>query len=212
MTIQNNASETERFNHWSQTYEQHLGQFFLFDPVQRKVLQQVAAIIGNAEPLCILDVGCGTGRLLRKAATRWPKARLVGVDLAEGMIEIARCMTPGAEFVVSGAETLPLPDESVDAAISTISFHHWQDQTAGLRNVVRVLRPGGVFCLADIVLPVWFTRFYRVVNPIALAHTYQHFRETTSATMAGLFTNAGLRVVSQHRIRAGFVLVTTGVK
>jgi len=49
------------------------------------------------------------------------------------MIVSARRFTPGAAFYVGRGESLTLPDHSVDVAFSTISFHHWKDQAAGLR-------------------------------------------------------------------------------
>ena len=82
-------------------------------------------------PQVILDVGCGTGRLLRKAKQQWPDAHLVGVDAAEKMIQQATELFPEAEFHVAMAEALPLPDASVDLAFSTMSFHHWANQAQG---------------------------------------------------------------------------------
>src|SRR5579883_1550856 len=129
----NKAHDIDRFSRWSRTYERSYLQGLIFDRAHR------------AAPESILDVGCGTGRFLRQAAQRWPGASLIGVDPAEGMIEMARRLTPGATFYVSMAEELPLPGASVDVAVTTLSFHHWSDQAAGVREVARVLRPGGRF-------------------------------------------------------------------
>ena len=100
-------------------------------------------------PDTVLDVGCGTGRLLRKAKARWPNAQFIGVDPATGMIENARRLMPDAKFYVSQAESLPLPDASVNLVFSTASFHHWQDKEKGLREIKRVLQVGGLLFLAD---------------------------------------------------------------
>ena len=62
------------------------------------------------------------------------------------MIEIARRRSrrlPNAEFIVAGAEELPFPDASFDRVWSIHAFHHWEDQTKGLAECRRVLRPGG---------------------------------------------------------------------
>jgi ubiquinone/menaquinone biosynthesis C-methylase UbiE len=117
-----NAEDIERFHRWSDTYETFWGGGF-FDRAQQAALDLVA---GGEElsPGTLLDVGCGTGRLLRAAARRWPEARLIGVDPAEGMVVVARRLMPAAEFHVARAESLPLPDAVVDVAVSTISFHH----------------------------------------------------------------------------------------
>src|SRR5579884_2541983 len=128
----------------------------LFDPAHHAALALAAEYV--LRPESVLDVGCGTGRLLREARDIWPEAHFVGVDPAPGMVEVAQRLTPGATFFVGPAEALPLPDASADVALSTISFHHWGDQAAGVREVARVLRPGGCFVLVDVLFPRWLLR------------------------------------------------------
>ncbi|MEU3723193.1 class I SAM-dependent methyltransferase [Streptomyces sp. NPDC031705] len=100
-------------------------------------------------PRTVLDIGCGTGKLLEEAGSRWPGARLYGIDPADRMVEIARRRLPGAELAVGRAERLPLPDASVDLVVSTTAFGHWSDAAAGLREVRRVLSPGGSVMIAE---------------------------------------------------------------
>jgi ubiquinone/menaquinone biosynthesis C-methylase UbiE len=188
--------DVEHFEQWSKTYEQSYLQRLLFDRVHTAILGAIAAT--GVAPSSILDAGCGTGRLLRAARARWPEARLFGVDPAEGMIGIARQLTPDATFTVGAAEALPLPAASVDLVVSTLSFHHWANQAAGLGEIVRVLRPGGRFLLADVTAPRWISRLFG--NP----------RARDRATLRSLFAAAGLRVVSQRRILSRFVALTVG--
>jgi ubiquinone/menaquinone biosynthesis C-methylase UbiE len=147
-------------------------------------------------PGVLLDVGCGTGRLLRSAARRWPKTHLIGVDPAPGMVAEARRLTPQARFHSGSAEQLPLPDASVDLVLSTMSFHHWQNQGAGLPEIARVLRSGGYFVLADASMPAWWGRFdhgARFQDPARLKSSIQA---------------ANLRVLNQERFFLGHVIVT----
>jgi SAM-dependent methyltransferase len=192
--------DIQRFHRWSRTYERSLGQRFFFDPVHRGVVELVAGHLDGHGAAQVLDIGCGTGRLLRRAASRWPSARLVGVDPAEGMIENARRLTPAATCLVGKGEWLPLSDSSAEVAFSTVSFHHWGDQAAGVREVARVLRPGGLFCLADIALPA------------LAAALIPHSRIHTRGEMRLLFEQAGLTVVEQKSLRGGAVLATIGRK
>lgn len=72
------------------------------------------------------------------------------------MVEQAQHLAPGIIFSDGPAEHLPLPDASVDLVLSTLSFHHWADQSAGFREIARVLRPGGRLLLADHTAPRLF--------------------------------------------------------
>jgi ubiquinone/menaquinone biosynthesis C-methylase UbiE len=190
--------DVDQFHRWSSTYESSLGQPFLFGPVHRRVLRLVASARDGTPPAEILDIGCGTGRLLRRAGRRWPGAKLLGVDPADGMVQVARRLTPGATIGAGQGEQIPLADASVDVVFSTISFHHWADQAAGVREVARVLRPGGCFCLADAALPGPF------------GGVLPHSRIHTRLEVAALFAQAGLDIAAQRSLYAGFVVATIG--
>ena len=73
-------------------------------------------------------------------------------DPSRGMVAEARRQTPGAVIHQAPAEQLPLPDATIDLVTSTTSFHHWSDQLGRVRQAARVLRPGGLFVLADMSL------------------------------------------------------------
>jgi ubiquinone/menaquinone biosynthesis C-methylase UbiE len=175
MTDPNDINGLQHFNHWSETYERSFMQWIIFDRVHRRVL---ALIPANFVPANIVDIGCGTGRLLRRMHARWPKAGLAGVDVAEGMVTRARERTDFATIYQAAAEQLPLEDASVDLATSTISFHHWSNQAKGVSEAVRVLRVGGLFILADMNLAA-------------------HGNPISRAAVKTLFINSGLSIRSQ---------------
>ena len=143
--------DVDRFNRWASTYDRHWMQRIIFDPIQRAVLQLAEEEVGN--PGAILDVGCGTGRLLRSASQRFPGAKLLGVDAAIEMVKQAQKSTPDGtiQFQQATAEELPFPDGSFDLVISTMTFHHWQNQGRGAAEVARVLTPDGRWLLAEFV-------------------------------------------------------------
>ena len=142
--------DIEAFNDRSARYEQgRLGQMHR-DIVSRTL--DVAARI-NESPGRVLDVGCGTGLLLRLLAERSPDTNeLVGIDPATGMIARATALADDdrISFSTGVAERLPYPDMHFDVVISTTSFDHWHDQAGGLDECARVLTPGGHLILTDL--------------------------------------------------------------
>ncbi len=96
-----------------------------------------------------LDAGCGPGQFTIIAAEALPSTEIWGIDLAPTMIELARghaAASPASgrlHFQVGDVAKLPFPDGHFDAVISSGSIKHWPDPVAGLRELHRVLAPGG---------------------------------------------------------------------
>jgi len=198
MATKHREKDIERFDQWASTYENSWLQRAFFDQTHKAALALAATIVH--QPGSVLDVGCGTGRLLRRANRYWPEAQLIGVDPASGMIERAKFLTPNATFFTGMAEALPLQDASVDLALSTSSFHHWQDQAAGIREIARVLRPGGYFILVDASFPDWLVRVFRL----------KRFHSPTQ--LQTLFIQAGFHVQTQQPLAWRRWLATVGKK
>lgn len=105
----------------------------------------------------VLDVGTGPGWVPRLIAAACPQLRVEGIDLSPEMIAVANAAAeaseaagaPGIGFQVGDVAALPYPDDSVDLVVSSLSLHHWEDPAAGLREIVRVLRPSGKAWIYD---------------------------------------------------------------
>lgn len=98
----------------------------------------------------VLDIGCGAGAAVRRAAERGATA--VGVDPSPAMVAQARRRSAGqrgVRFEVGDAAGLPLDDDSVTVALAIATYHHWPDGRAGLAEVRRVLAPGGRLLLGE---------------------------------------------------------------
>jgi ubiquinone/menaquinone biosynthesis C-methylase UbiE len=107
----------------------------------------------------VLDVGCGPGHLALLVAQRAPYLSVRGVDISADMVQRAMENTARAglagrvRFDVSGRSRLPYEDASVDLVVSTLSMHHWEDVPGMLRELARVVRPGGQVWIYDVRRP-----------------------------------------------------------
>ncbi len=181
------------FDRWAPRYDRSIHQKLVFGPVHEAVLGAFEAF--GAVPGDILDIGCGTGRLLEAAGRRWTGARLIGIDASEGMIAEARHKHDGEvrfSFERGDSSRLPLEDASFDAVFSTVSFHHWGDQSGGIREAARVLRPGGLFVLADIRMP-----FLSILRPLVIRGGRSNFLPPRAVRQ--LIEEASLSVEAERR-------------
>jgi ubiquinone/menaquinone biosynthesis C-methylase UbiE len=140
-----------RFDRRASSYEDSTLQQYLFLPVQQTALRLALQLLPQARR--VLDVGCGTGQLLRHARPCYPTAQLVGVDLAGRMLATASAITPtklAVRYVQGRAEGLPFADDVFDLVFTTLSLRHWTDLSVGVAEIGRVLTPGGLLVLADV--------------------------------------------------------------
>ena len=156
-------------------------------------------------PRRILDVGCGTGYLLRQLAARVPAAaELAGIDAAPAMIETARAAARDdrLRFSAGVAERLPFAAETFDLVVTTTSFDHWADQQAGLAECARVLTPGGQLVLADL--------FSAWLWPTILLSRRDRARTKPRATR--LLAVAGFRAPQWHDLYAVIIRALTATR
>ena len=97
----------------------------------------------------VLDVACGTGVLARAAASRaGPTGAVTGLDFSPGMLAVAARVSPGLRWQQGTAEALPFPDQSFDAVVSQFGLMFFPDRVGALREMMRVLVPGGRLAVA----------------------------------------------------------------
>lgn len=110
-------------------------------------------------PARVLDLGAGSGKLTDSLVARG--LEVVAVDPSEQMLDVLRARHPQVEVHVATAESLPLPDASVDAVVIGQAWH-WMDPLVAGAEIERVLRPGGSLAMAwnkDDESQPWLVRF-----------------------------------------------------
>jgi demethylmenaquinone methyltransferase/2-methoxy-6-polyprenyl-1,4-benzoquinol methylase len=101
-----------------------------------------------------LDLCCGTGKLAQELVPMVrPGGRVIGIDFSRAMLEIARRSQPGVEFILGDAAALPYPEGSIAAVTIGFGLRNLVDREGALREMFRVLRPGGRLVVLELPPP-----------------------------------------------------------
>ena len=115
----------------------------------------------------VLDVGCGTGVLAREALRRaGGEGQVAGLDLNQGMLEVAARAAPEITWRQGDAVSLPFQDASFDAVVSQFGLMYFPDRVASLREMWRVLAPGGRLAVAAWA-PIDHARGFQILAEVA---------------------------------------------
>lgn len=135
------------FDRWAPNYDWLFTTVF-YQAVHKRLLEYVEL---PTQPN-ILDLGCGTGRLLHRLASQFPILQGTGLDLSAQMLHQAQQRNQHGERLIykqGNAEALPFADREFDAVFNTMSFLHYPHPQQVFSEVSRVLRPNGRFYLVD---------------------------------------------------------------
>jgi ubiquinone/menaquinone biosynthesis C-methylase UbiE len=176
------------------------GRSRLLPSLQKKALAELRLGAGDR----LLDVACGAGALVIDVAPRVERA--VGIDLSEGMLEIARSRQLGApdaarlanvEFLLGRSDAMPFDDGSFTALVCTTALHHFPDPQRSIDEMARVLEPGGRLVIGDACRDLLTTKL--------ADRLYRRFEEghvglQRKRDIEAMLTRAGLRVTRSRHV------------
>jgi len=125
-------------------YDQYLGPV-LFEPYGRELAERLA---GYTDISGVLELACGTGRVTRHLRGHFkPPVKLTATDFSSDMLEVAKKILadPSIVFRVEDAQALSFPDNSFDLVVCHFGLMFLADKQKGIREALRVLKPGGRF-------------------------------------------------------------------
>ena len=129
----------------------------------------------------LLDIGCGTAYLI-ELLSKTHQAKHIGLDLSSEMVRQAREKNiDGAEFVIGKSDELPFEDNTFDVVTCSQSFHHYPDTDKAMKEVLRVLKSGGIYILSDTGVG-----FFKMLGVIVDNFIYTHFSNTGDCNVSYL--------------------------
>lgn len=126
--------------------------------------KKLAACVARERPKEIVDLATGSGDVAFELAQKIPNARVRGFDFCKEMLDVARRRAekiPGAnavEFAFGDCMSLPLADDSVDAVTIAYGVRNFEDRARGLRELRRVVKPGGAVFILEFTQPATLFR------------------------------------------------------
>lgn len=153
----------------------------------------------------LLDAGCGPAPMISLLSEKYPDRHYIGLDLTPAMIEEAKKKNiPNAVFVVGDCENFPSEENSFDAIICSMSFHHYPNPQAFFNSVKRCLRPKGRLILRDVTSDnkplVWLMN--KIEMPLANLFGHGDVQVPTRDLVYKCCKEAGLKV-EKFEIRKG---------
>ena len=189
------------FDKWSSSYNHAIFQFWM-----KRFHNAAIKEIDFNKKAKILDISCGTGKLLSSLWQKSNKNSYFGVDISDGMLKKAKDKLPKRiKLRIMDVHNLSFPDNYFDYVISTEAFHHYHDQPKALAEMKRVVKEGGKVIVVDVnffLYPVHY--LFEKLEPGCR-------KINSRKEMHLLFRKAGFNKIIQQR-SFWFSVMTRGIK
>ncbi|MBW4486824.1 MAG: class I SAM-dependent methyltransferase [Trichocoleus desertorum ATA4-8-CV12] len=160
---QKSWNKKQLFDHWAPSYDWLFPSVF-YQAIHQRLLEYVQ--LGDRAE--VLDLGCGTGRLLHRLTKQFPTVQGTGLDLSPEMLrqaQLRQAHHPQLTYVQGNAEQLPFAEAQFNAVFNTLSFLHYPQPEQVLAEVSRVLKPAGCFYLVDLTWQPWSDAQILLISP-----------------------------------------------
>jgi len=197
-------AQAARFDRWYETLaENPYAGAFVYGRMKIEALLEETIRVMPVESRA-LDVGCGTGFNLSRMRDRG--FDVVGIEPATGMRQRAIARNPGVDVIDGNIESLPFEDASFDLVISVEVLRYLSDPSIGIREISRVLRPGGLAILT--AAPRWSLNGYAFVNLVTSRlsiPTFTKLKQSFLPVRSGrsMMKQAGFRQIEVHGLFFG---------
>jgi ubiquinone/menaquinone biosynthesis C-methylase UbiE len=184
------------YHRWAGVY----GRSRLLPSLQKKALAELRPRTDDR----LLDVACGAGALVIELAPRVERA--VGVDLSDGMLQLARSRLAEAtdagrlanvDFLQGPSDQLPFEDDSFTALVCTTALHHFAEPQRSIDEMARVLAPGGRLVIGDAGRDSPVTK---LADPLFRRFEEGHIGLQRKRDIESMLSRAGLRVTSSRHV------------
>jgi ubiquinone/menaquinone biosynthesis C-methylase UbiE len=216
--LQNFHYQTDGYlsDHSAALYDHQVEVLFLggADAMRRQALPALRERLGTRADVRLLDVACGTGRFLSAIKQNFPTWQATGLDLSPPYLEAAGqalAPWPGLALVQANAETMPLPDASIDAVTCIYLFHELPRAVRAtvVGEIARVLRPGGTLVLVDSLQRGDEPLYDPLLERFPVSFHEPYYADYVGHDLAALLADAGLTVDTTERAFLSKVVVAT---
>ncbi len=183
---------------WGAQFYDRLWRNFTAKTLERvRLTLNLKRLNSQSQPICLLDLACGTGELERQLVRLHPEIKIIGLDDSHEMLSEAGRKLVGKPQItlVQGDAALPLPfaNASFDAVVFANALHYVAQPDSLLQEVHRVLKPGGQLVIEDFTaqrsfLWPWFEKLVRLVDA-------QHYQTYTLSKLNQFVTTAGFVII-----------------
>ena len=185
----------EEFSKWADNYDNPLTSITF-----RQTNAKIVKLLDPKQNSSFLDVGCGSGILIKYLLEANRGMKLCGLDITPQMVEVAKrkfASNQSVEITLGSAVKMPYKNNSFDYVTCASSFHHHPDPLKSVKEMVRVLKPGGKLLILDMCIEGLLRKIlFKVEN---VYHNEGKVFRLTNKEMYDLYQKVGLKQIEQSQ-------------